>query len=91
MSATRDTCHLTYLPNEWPLARQPGRLRRDTSLRKVRALVCRAVEKERTNGAIDLRGILEAPLLPFSSERRKESKAKEEDSWHTQEVPERTF
>lgn len=92
MSATRDTCHLTYLPNEWLLARQPGRLKRDTSLKKVRALVCRSVEKERTNEAIDLRGILEAPLLPFSpGSDEKERKATAEDSWHTQEDPERTF
>jgi len=80
MSATRDTCHLTYLPNEWLLARQPEQLKRDTNLKKGRALVCWAVEKERTNEAIDLRGIPEAPLLPFSLKQRKERKAKEEDS-----------
>lgn len=53
---------------------------------------------------IDLRGVLEAPLLPFSLQRQREKEKRsevrrvrerreeeEEDSWHTQGDLERTF
>lgn len=88
----RDTRYMSPdLSTQWMAVRKAARTAEDTSLEKIRALVRRAVEKERANEAIDLRGIPEAPLLPFSPERWKERKVKEEDSWHTQEDPERTF